>query len=85
MAGSKTETYLGFCRRAGKLALGVNAVAARAGVSKVLIYRYFESLDGLIAAYIRTHDFWIDYRPELPKKKHLGIFLKQIGTRYFFL
>lgn len=58
--------------------LGVNAVAARAGVSKVLIYRYFESLDGLIAAYIRTHDFWIDYRPELPKKKHLGIFLKQM-------
>lgn len=58
--------------------LGVNAVAARAGVSKVLIYRYFESLDGLIAAYIRTHDFWIAYRPELPKKKHLGIFLKQM-------
>lgn len=58
--------------------LGVNAVAARAGVSKMLIYRYFESLDGLIAAYIRKRDFWINYRPELPKKKHLVEFLKQM-------
>lgn len=39
--------------------LGVNAVAAQAGVSKILIYRYFGSLDGLIAAYIRQHDFWL--------------------------
>lgn len=29
-------------------ALGVNAVADRAGVSKVLIYRYFGSLEGLL-------------------------------------
>ena len=58
--------------------LGVNTVAARAGTSKVLIYRYFGSLDGLIAAYIRKHDFWIAYRPELPKKKHLATFLKQM-------
>lgn len=58
--------------------LGVNAVAVRAGVSKVLIYRYFESLDGLIAAYIRKRDFWINYRPEMPKKKHLAEFLKQM-------
>ena len=34
--------------------LGVNAVAAKAGVSKMLIYRYFDSLDGLIAAYNMT-------------------------------
>lgn len=39
--------------------LGVNAVAAQSGVSKILIYRYFGSLDGLIAAYIRQHDFWL--------------------------
>lgn len=32
--------------------LGINAVAAKAGVSKMLIYRYFNSLEGLIAAYI---------------------------------
>lgn len=58
--------------------LGVNAVAARAGISKMLIYRYFDSLDGLIAAYIRKRDFWINYRPELPKKKHLADFLKRM-------
>ena len=28
--------------------LGINAVAAKAKVSKMLIYRYFNSLDGLI-------------------------------------
>lgn len=39
--------------------LGINAVAAQSGVSKILIYRYFGSLDGLIAAYIRQHDFWL--------------------------
>lgn len=32
----------------GVEALGVNAVAERAGVSKVLIYRYFGSFDGLL-------------------------------------
>ena len=34
--------------------LGINAVAAKAKVSKMLIYRYFNSLDGLIAAYIQA-------------------------------
>ena len=45
--------------------LGINAVATQAGVSKMLIYRYFGSLNGLIAAYIRRYDFWINVRPEL--------------------
>ena len=45
-------------RRDGFEKLGVNAVAAHCGVSKTLIYRYFGSLDGLLAAYIRQHDFW---------------------------
>lgn len=37
-------------------ALGVNAVADRAGVSKVLIYRYFGSLQGLYEAVGRRLD-----------------------------
>ena len=49
--------------------LGINAVAAQAGVSKMLIYRYFGSLNGLIAAYIRQYDFWINVRPELPGRE----------------
>lgn len=40
--------------------IGINQVAKRAGFSKNLIYRYFESLDGLIYAYIKKHDFWLN-------------------------
>lgn len=46
--------------------LGINAVAAKAKVSKMLIYRYFNSLDGLIAAYIQQNDYWINFDEELP-------------------
>lgn len=40
--------------------IGINAVSAQSGVSKILIYRYFNSIDGLIVAYIRKHDFWLN-------------------------
>ena len=39
-------------------ALGVNAVAREAGVDKVLIYRYFDGLSGLLAAYGNQGDYW---------------------------
>ena len=39
-------------------AVGINAVARRAGVDKVLIYRYFGGLPGLLAAYGENGDFW---------------------------
>ena len=58
--------------------LGVNAVAAKAGLSKMLIYRYFESLDGLIVAYIQRNDYWINLEPELPDVAHLGDFVKKL-------
>ncbi len=38
--------------------VGVNAVAREAGVDKVLIYRYFGGLEGLIAAFGKEGDFW---------------------------
>lgn len=38
--------------------VGVNAVARKAGVDKVLIYRYFNGLEGLYAAYANSVDFW---------------------------
>ena len=44
--------------RDGFASLGVNAVAREAGVDKVLIYRYFDGLDGLIKAYAEEGDFW---------------------------
>ena len=55
--------------------LGINAVAAKAGVAKMLIYRYFNSLDGLIAAYIQQND------EELPDPEHIGAFIKQVFRR----
>ena len=39
-------------------AIGVNAVARRAGVDKVLIYRYFGGLPELLSAWGRSGRFW---------------------------
>lgn len=38
--------------------IGVNAVARQAGVDKVLIYRYFEDLNGLMQAFASSGEFW---------------------------
>lgn len=61
--------------------LGINAVAAKAKVSKMLIYRYFGSLDGLIVAYIQQNDYWINFNEQLPDKEHIGEFIKQVYKR----
>jgi AcrR family transcriptional regulator len=37
-------------------ALGINAVAQRAGANKVLLYRYFGSLEGLLEQYVDRMD-----------------------------
>lgn len=42
----------------GFAALGVNAVARQAKVDKVLIYRYFDNLEGLTKAFAQEGDFW---------------------------
>lgn len=44
--------------REGFQGMGVNALAREAGVDKVLIYRYFGSLDTLIDRYCQEVDFW---------------------------
>jgi len=38
--------------------IGINAVARKAGVDKVLIYRYFGDLDGLLLAFIAQNDYF---------------------------
>ena len=58
--------------------IGINAVASQSGVSKILIYRYFGSVEGLMAAYIRQHDFWINFPRKLPKREELSGFLKKM-------
>jgi hypothetical protein len=45
-------------RERGFLGLGVNAVAEKAGASKVLIYRYFGDFDGLVAAWALENNYW---------------------------
>lgn len=57
--------------------IGINAVATQSGVSKILIYRYFGSVEGLIATYIRQHDFWINFPLDFPNREELPAFLKQ--------
>jgi Bacterial regulatory proteins, tetR family len=44
--------------RDGFSAIGVNAVSKKAGVDKVLIYRYFNDLDGLLKAYVMQKDYF---------------------------
>ena len=55
---------------------GVNRVSERAGVSKVLIYRYFGSMEGLIAHYVKMSGVFPDYSEEENqkngKKSNLG-------------
>jgi AcrR family transcriptional regulator len=40
--------------------IGINAIAKQAGLDKVLIYRYFDGLDGLLRAFARQKDFYIN-------------------------
>ena len=61
--------------------LGINQVAKRAGFSKNLIYRYFESLDGLIYAYIKKYDFWANVTNELPDTSDIKAYLKSFYRR----
>jgi len=56
----------------------VNEVAAEAHVSKILIYRYFGGLDGLIDAYIKQKDFWITYEFPADLKENLKSRIKQM-------
>ncbi|MDH3859772.1 MAG: TetR/AcrR family transcriptional regulator, partial [Gammaproteobacteria bacterium] len=42
----------------GYPAVGVNAIARRAGCDKVLIYRYFGGFDELLLAFAETTTLW---------------------------
>jgi AcrR family transcriptional regulator len=52
---------------AGFGGIGVNAVARRAGVDKVLIYRYFGGLDGLLESFAKEHAEWLSPRVLIPR------------------
>ena len=38
--------------------LGINTIALKANVSKILIYRYFGGLEGLIVKFVMQKDYW---------------------------
>lgn len=38
--------------------IGINAIAQKAGVSKMLIYRYFGGLNELVTQYLLHRDYW---------------------------
>ena len=76
--GRLLEAVGDLIREGGFEKIGVNAVATRSGVSKILIYRYFDSLDGLLAAYVRRYDFWINFPVGVPAREQLPAFLKQV-------
>lgn len=61
--------------------LGIRKVADKAGVNKTLIYRYFESLDGLIYAYMKKHDFWVNTTLNQPRIADVKKFLKSFYRR----
>lgn len=65
-------------REKGFRRVKVNEVAAEANVSKILIYRYFDGLDGLIDAYIKQKDFWITYDFPDDLKENLKSRIKQM-------
>ena len=63
-------------------AVGVNAVANVSGVSKVLIYRYFGSIEQLLAKYLEDNDFWLN--TEFPAMQHDNVkeFSKAVFRAY---
>lgn len=61
--------------------VGVNSVANEAKVSKILIYRYFGSLDNLIIEYLSEINFWTSFSVDFPKDDNLKEFMKMIFQR----
>lgn len=58
--------------------VGVNVIASKAGVSKVLIYRYFGSVDNMIVEYLSQDDFWVNFSVDFPKNENLKEFIKKM-------
>lgn len=58
--------------------VGVNLLAQKAGVSKMLIYRYFGSIEGVIAAYILEKDYWINIAVDESAARELAPFIKKV-------
>src|SRR6201996_9822555 len=77
-------------RNQGYENLSLNKIAARAGVSKPMVYEYFGSLNGLLKAYIAGKDSWVPYLeslvlPEHPTAEDLkNCFVKMLQDQFLF-
>jgi AcrR family transcriptional regulator len=49
----------------GYAGLGLNKIAIQAGVTKELIYRYFDGLNNLLKTYINGKDYWMPLLEQL--------------------
>lgn len=58
--------------------IGINAIAQKAEVSKMLIYRYFGGLEELIAKYILQKDYWINTTIDPQERADIGQSTKQL-------
>ncbi len=63
-------------------AVGVNAVASESGVSKVLIYRYFGSIEQLLAKYLEDNDFWLNTEFPIQQYDNVKEFSKAVFRAY---
>lgn len=72
--------------RDGFKGIGINSIAKEAGVDKVLIYRYFNDLDGLLKEYVTQKDYYSSLPVNIPDniddtlKFANDIFLGQLRT-----
>ena len=67
--------------------VGVNLIARTAGVNKVLIYRYFESVDGLMEQYVKSGEYtstagdeYIENIDPTPPEQRSAAFTKMMLT-----
>ncbi len=68
--------------REGFTSLGVNAVAREAGVSKVLIYRYFDDFDGLIRRWAEKNNYWTEKNSQIDGDADSKELVKSIFAEY---
>ena len=63
-------------------AVGVNSVASVSGVSKVLIYRYFGSMEQLLVKYVEDNDYWLNSEFQIPQHNNVKEFSKSVFRAY---
>lgn len=70
----------------GFSALGINRIANETGVAKVLIYRYFGDLDGLLNAFVTSPDFWPTREEiiDLPEEAFFALEMRERIKRVMF-